>query len=241
MSEYQGNPKLAGTKIVDCIPQTGECPNLCSECFYNGGRFFRTLEEPWMPDLADAIYRGLIVRVNSGHDSNFFKELVLRETLKYPRKFFNTSVPNFDFPAPVVFTCNGGKDGKLKLVEPRENLMFVRVRVDSWDMETVRQAIDHYLKKYGIPVVLTFMRYYDGAKIPEAAKPDYEWKKHLINEYYCLKPEAMLRIMAVFKGTGVRTCGTPVSSNCVDCRNCELLYWECIRGMGGRWKVASSK
>lgn len=234
MSKYIQNPKLVGTNIVDCIPQTGECPNQCSECFYNGGRFFRTLDKPWMPNLADVIYRGLIVRVNSGHDSNFFKDLVLRKTAKYPRKFYNTSAPNFDFPAPVVFTCNGGKDGELKFVEPTPNLMFVRVRVEAWDLATIKNAIGHYLEKYGIPVVLTFMRYYDGTKIPEAAKSAYEWKKHLVNEYYCPRPEEILKIMAQFKGTGVRMCGTPVSSNCIDCRNCELLYWECMRRMGSK-------
>lgn len=239
MSEYEGNPKLVGTNIVDCIPQTGECRNQCPECFYNGGRFFRTLDEPWMPNLADVIYRGRIVRVNSGHDSNVQKELVLCETAKYPRKFYNTSISNFIFPAPVVFTCNGGKVGKLKLVAPTPNLMFVRVRMAPWEIDTARLAVEHYWKKYGIPVVLTFMRYYNGGLIPEEYKDDYEWKKHLVNEYYCLKPEAILRILEQFKGTGVRMCGTPISSNCIDCRNCEFLYWECIRKMGR--PVAGSK
>jgi hypothetical protein len=232
MSEYQGNPKLAGTNIVDCIPQTGECPNRCSECFYNGGRFFRSLDEPWMPNPADVLYRGKIVRVNSGHDSNFQKDLVLAETAKYPRKFYNTAIANFNFPAPVVFTCNGGKDGRLKLVEPVENMMFVRVRTSPWEVDTIERAVDHYLKKHGIPVVLTFMRYYDGGLIPMGHKDAYEWKKHLVNEYFCPKPEMMERVMAHFKGTGIRMCGTIVSSNCVDCRNCEFLYWEAMRRMG---------
>lgn len=234
MSEYIQNPKLIGTNIVDCIPQTGECPNQCPECFYNGGRFFRSLNEPWMPDLAKVICRGLIVRVNSGHDSNFERDMVLAETAKYPRRFYNTAIPRFDFPAPVVFTCNGGKDGKLKLVEPVKNLMFVRVRVNSWDMETIYLAVNHYLMDSGIPVVLTFMRYYDGSRIPEAAKGDYEWVRHISNEYFCLKPVAMMRIMARFKQTGVRMCGTPWSSNCVDCRNCEFLYWEAMRRLEGK-------
>jgi len=231
MLEYQENPKLIGAKVIDCIPQTGECPNKCPDCFYNGGRFFRTLDEPWMPDLDEVLSGGRIVRVNSGHDSNLQKDLVLRETAKYPYKFYNTSIPSFDFPAPVVFTCNGGKDGKLKLVEP-DNVMFVRVRVDSWDMETADKAVEHYLKKRGTPVVLTFMRYYDGAKIPTEAKGDYEWKKHLVNKYYCIKSKTILRIMSRFKGMGIRMCSTPWSSNCIDCRNCEFLYWEAMRRVG---------
>lgn len=231
MSEYIQNPKLIGTNIVDCIPQTGECRIKCPECFYNGGRFFRMLSEPLMPPLDESIYYEKIVRVNSGHDSNIQRDLVIRETAKYPHKFYNTSILNFDFPSPVVFTCNGGKNSRLKLAGPRPNLMFVRVRVDSWDMETVYLAVNHYLIDFGVPVVLTFMRYYDGSRIPEAAKGDYEWVRHISNEYFCLKPEAMVRIMARFKGTGVRMCGTPWSSNCIDCRNCEFLYWEAMRRM----------
>jgi len=113
--DYTENPKLKGTNIIDCIPQVGECKHQCPECFYNGGRFFRTLDEPWMPSLEEVGDK--IVRVNSGNDSNSQKELVLEKTEQYRLKFFNTSVPNFDFPDPVVFTCNGGKKGELKLVE----------------------------------------------------------------------------------------------------------------------------
>jgi len=221
--DYTENPKLKGTNIIDCIPQVGECKHQCPECFYNGGRFFRTLDEPWMPSLEEVGDK--IVRVNSGNDSNSQKELVLEKTEQYRLKFFNTSVPNFDFPDPVVFTCNGGKKGELKLVEdPPWNLMFVRVRVNSWDMETIDRAVEHYWNTHGVPVVLTFMRYYNGDLIPEEAKNDYEWRKSIVNDYFCLKQEALLRIMSRYKGKGVRMCGTPVSSNCVDCRNCELFY-----------------
>ncbi|MDP1629711.1 MAG: hypothetical protein Q8L57_03770, partial [bacterium] len=62
-------------------------------------------------------------------------------------------------------------------------------------------------------------------------KEDYEKNKHILNEYWCLKPEAIHRVLERYKGTGVRMCGTPVSSFCVDCRNCEFLYWECLRRM----------
>lgn len=231
MPKYIQNPKLAGANLIDCIPHTGECPLKCSECFYNSGRFFRTLDEPWMPSLEDVGDK--IVRVNSGHDSNINRKMVIAATAQYPRAFYNTAIANFDFPAPVVFTANGGKNAKLKLAEnPPENLMFVRVRVNSWELNIVKEAIDYYLKACGVPVVLTFMRYYDGLKIPAAYQNDYEWKKNLVNDYYCLKPEMIVSIMAHFKNTGVRMCGTPASSNCVDCRNCEFLYWEAMRRMG---------
>jgi hypothetical protein len=224
MTKYLGNPKLLGTNIIDCIPQTGECPKQCPECFYNGGRFFRTLDEPWMPSEEDVGHK--IVRVNSGHDSNIDKDLVLEKTKHYGNKFYNTSVPDFNFPDPVVFTCNGGKNSFIKLVPPTSNLMFVRVRTNSWDLSAINDIIDHYWKIHGIPVVLTFMRYYNGDLIPKDFKKDYEWKKSILNEYFCIKQEAILRIMARFRGTGLKMCGTPVSSTCIDCGNCENYYWQ---------------
>lgn len=219
MSEQ--NPKMIGTNITDCIPQTGECPMNCDECFYNGGRFYRTLDKPLMPTLEEA--KDKIVRVNSGHDSNIQRELVIESTKKYKHKFYNTSLPNFDFPAPVVFTCNGKK---LILVEEQlDKLMFVRIRTSTFNLEEVDMAVSHYLKKHNIPVVLTFMRYYDYSKIPSFYRRDFAYKKHILNAYYCHTAETHLSVLLRYRGVGVRMCGTPISSFCVDCRNCELLYW----------------
>ena len=222
------NPKLAGSNIIDCIPQIGECPNKCGQeigedCFYNGGRFYRTLDEPLLPSRVEA--EDKIVRVNSGHDSNLQREYVITETLKYKNKFYNTSMPRFVFPAPVVFTCNARS---LLLVEPANNVMFVRVRTSMWNLEDVDKAVDWYLKKYGIPIVLTFMRYYKESSIKEEFRSYYTEKKHVLNTYFCLNTEGHLKVMERYKGTGVRMCGTPVSSLCIDCRNCEFLYWKCM-------------
>ena len=57
-----------------------------------------------MPTL-DEVGDG-IVRINSGHDSNIGRDEVIRATEQYPRRFFNTSIAKFDFPAPVVLTAN---------------------------------------------------------------------------------------------------------------------------------------
>lgn len=221
------NPKLVGSKIIDCIPQTGECPNKCSECFYNDGRFFRPLDKPLIPTREEA--EGKIVRVNSGHDSNIDKERVVGVTRCFKRRFYNTSIPNFDFPAPVVFTAN--PKNMAHLVQPMPNLMFVRARVTPWNLEEVRQIVEHYWKEYGIPVVLTFMRFYDGNLIPPEYQCDYEWKQHIKNPYWCLRLETIIKIMKEFNGQGILMCGTIYSSLCADCRNCEFLYWECIRKM----------
>lgn len=225
------NPKLIKSNLIDCIPQTGECPNQCSECFYNGGRFFRTLDAPLIPTLKDA--SGKIVRMNSGHDSNLQRDLVIKTASQYEHVFFNTSIPRFNFPGPVVFTANRQcPENKVHLIKnPPKNLMFVRVRVSSWDMDTPSQIIMNYWLTYRIPVVFTFMRYYDDGLIPIDYLKDYEWKEHIINDYWCPKPETMMRVMEEFKGLDVLMCGTLHSSLCRDCRNCEFLYWDCLRRM----------
>ncbi len=225
MEENQ-NPKLKGTDIIEAIPQTGECPVGCDECFYNGGRFYRPLDKPLLPTIQEA--RNKIVRVNPGHDSNIQKGLVNMITVRYPHKFYNTSIPDFDFPGPVVFTCNGRN---LHLVFTVRNLMAVRVRVSTWNLEEVDKAAEHYLK-LKVPVLLTFMRYssiHDGCRPIVLKKEDYEWRSNILNEYWCIKPETMLRVTERYKGTGVRMCGTPASSLCIDCRNCEFLYWQHLR------------
>jgi len=214
------NPKLIGSNLVDCIPQTGSCPIGCAECFYNGGRFYRTLEEPLIPTFEEA--KGKIVRMNSGHDSNLEREKVIAAAARYPRTFFNTSIPRFDFPGPVVFTCNGKR---ALLVDCPDNVMFVRIRMSTWDLTEQDWLVEHYLKQ-NVPVVLTFMRYYsEGAvKVPE----DYLWGRSILNDYWKPTLEAKARVLSRYKGTGVRMCGTLVSSLCVDCRNCELLYKEAV-------------
>jgi len=216
------NPKLKGSNIIDCIPQAGECPVKCAECFYNGGRFYRSLAEPLLPTSEEA--EGKIVRVNSGHDSNLERAQVLDATAGYTHCFFNTSIPRFDFPHPVVFTCNGSR---LFLVPTPANVMFVRVRTCSWNLDDVDRAVEHYRIKHGREIVLTFMRYYDRHSVLEPE--DYEWRPSILNSYWCPRPEMIVRVLSRYKGTGVRMCGTPTSSLCTDCRNCELLYWPCLR------------
>lgn len=232
MTSESSNPKLAGSNIVDAIPQTGECPVGCAECFYNGGRFYRPLDTPLMPTAEEA--EGKIVRVNTGHDSNIRRKSVIAATECFRHKFFNTALPKFNFPGPVVFTCNSRK---LKLVEnPPKNLMFVRVRVSTANLAEADKAVQHYWVKFGIPVVMTFMRYYDEANVPN--QTDYEFRKSILNIYWMAKVETVLGIMSRWSKTnppvrGVRMCGTPYSSFCGDCRNCEFLYWDCLCKMEG--------
>jgi len=225
------NPKLVGSGLIDAIPQVGECRLKCPECFYNGGRFYRSLNMPLLPTAEEA--RGKIVRVNSGHDSNLQRGLVLAKTCIYEHRFYNTSIPRFDFEdCPVVFTCNGRR--LILVKDPPKNLMFVRFRLATDNLEEADRAVQHYWLEHGIPVVMTFMRYYAKAAVPDPDK--YEFRQSVINSYWMIKVAVMLEMMSRWAKAnppirGVRMCGTPYSSFCGDCRNCEFLYWDCLRRM----------
>lgn len=194
MPEAENNPKLIGSNILDCIPQTGNCPNNCSECFYNSSGFFRSKDTPLIPTLEEVGDK--ILRVNSGHDSNVQKELVLKVTEQYPRKFYNTSLPNFDFPAPVVFTCNGrDTDHSAMMVDTNlENVMMVRFRTNLWNLDLLDGVVRYYVALKNVPVTITFMRYADLSNIPLEYRKYYELRKSILNMYYCIHNDKKLEI-----------------------------------------------
>ncbi len=218
--QEKDNPKLIDTNLIDCIPQTGACPNGCSNCFYNEG-FYRPLDESLIPTIEEA--SGKIVRVNSGHDSNLIKAKVLIDTKKYKDKFYNTSIPNFDFPAPVVWTCNP-KDDEAILIEPPTNVMFIRFRTSMWNLSLLEMVIDAYK---GFYIMLTLMRYQARYSIPPKFQPMYEMSKSVVNHYYQPKEKYVQRIWDEFvEKKGALMCGTPKSHLCKDCLHCETLYWK---------------
>jgi len=223
------NPKLEGFNIVDCIPQTGDCLIGCVECYYNSPGFYRTKDEPLIPTPEESA--GKIVRMNTGHDSNLQRKLVIETAKKYEKVFFNTSIPVFDFPGPVVYTCNGQPattghfpDSKGNLTDKVDNLMFVRFRINTWNLDEAHKVAKWYTGK-DVPVVMTFMRYQNAINIPTGHGENYKWGKSILNSYYKIKPEVRKEIMSKFKDNPlVYQCGTPESSYCKDCRNCETLY-----------------
>jgi len=218
------NPKQAGTKLFDCIPQIGPCPNKCNQCFYN----HFPIDRPHFPTLTE-VGDG-IVRVNSGHDSNINRDFVIDSTKQYPKRFFNTSIPEFDFPAPVVFTVNPVEEGTPyfpNLCDPNdlEKIMFVRLRVSSTNLLHVFNAAIKW-SEAGVPVVLTFMRYYES---PPDYK-NYEFRKHIENSYWCpTKTFMTLVVQTLSANAEITMCGTPESSYCRDCLNCERYYYRAMQ------------
>lgn len=223
------NPKQEGSNLYDCRVQTGKCPNGCNQCFYNRpDAYYEDIEKEHYPHRRLEIDKDSIVRMNCGHDSNCQRELVIAQARTYKNVFFNTSIPKFDFPGPVVWTANPKEEESILHVPLPDNLMFVRLRVSATNL----MPIEHWLRYHKqTPVVLTFMAYYDGNP-PD--KENYTWKKRHINSYWCPTPDFMRKTLAAMKVIGgrlVTMCGTLDSPWCRDCRNCETYYWQTIKHM----------
>jgi hypothetical protein len=228
------NPKQEGTILYDCIPQSGKCPNNCFQCYFNHPGFYA--ENPLVPtpeEVGDGI-----VRVNCGHDSNIEKDLVVETATRYKNFFFNTSIYDLDFPGPVVFTANREEEnyfispydrGVRSIVAKYQNLMFIRLRVSSSNLKLVFKAIQQW-NRFGIVVVLTFMRYYDRPPDTE----NYEIRTHILNKSWIPTRSFVVdRLMhlGAYDNPLVSMCGTIDSSYCRDCQNCVHYYWLAKRRM----------
>lgn len=231
------NPKLDGSGIVDCIPQTGGCPNNCEGCFYNDG-FYLDIDKdlPLWPSAEDANKR--IVRVNSGHDSALLSLKDMKSIVdNYEHYFFNTSTPDrfkdkFGSRYPVVVTVNPGNltDKRFYKLPASPNTMFVRVRVNLWNRQLIRDACAYYTRSKNItPVVLTFMRYKDIKSIPPGYRSHYQEHKHILHRYYSLTLQEEWKETCWFakRYKAVYFCGNPWSSLCERCGNCLREYFAC--------------
>lgn len=244
-SSISKNPKIEGTRIISCIPQRGLCPNNCSFCFFNANPYNNL--EPIVPTIEET--KGKIVRVNDINDSNNQKDLVIETTKNYEHKFYNTSISNFDFPDPVVFTCNGRttdtdfiRTGDL--IHRESNLMAVRIRTNYWNLRLVKEAAVYYALKE-IPVILTFMRYPEESNLKD--KYSYTYRQYISHSYWQLTSAAKQAIFTLIDNSVaqhqlmnrkevkqmVYTCGTIRSPYCRDCGNCEKLFWRFYKNWRG--------
>ena len=237
------NPKMEGTTFWDCIPQKGACPINCSQCFFNRPGAYYT-EVPTVPtpeEVGDGI-----VRVNCGNDSNNQRDLVIETAKKYQRFFFNTSIPRFDFPGPVVLTANPKEedwdryampDYHGEWISPARNLMFVRLRTSATNLPLIDKAVTAWTAAR-VPVVITFMAYYDHEPaVPEGLvfkEPCYEWRVRHINSYWCPTKGFMRWVMGRYaQNRLVSMCSSINSAYCRDCRNCETYYLQTMKRLRG--------
>lgn len=229
---YIHNPKLAGSGVIAAIPQKGLCPLGCKDCFFQSGRsYLEPLEKnlPNMPSSADA--EGRVVRVNDGNDSNNDRAAVIEATKQYRHRFFNTScADNLEgYPGPVVLTVNPGEMTDVAyymLVPVPKNLMFVRFRANMWNTKVCDDAVQHYANTHRIPVVLTFMAYYELA-VPETYREWYEFRKRTLNSYWCIGTAGWERVMKRYEGNPlVYACGKDAHTYaCSRCGNCLREYF----------------
>ena len=247
---YKENPKTAGSGIECCIPQSTGCPIGCADCFFQSGRgYLSPLENnlPNMPDPAEVERKGQVVRVNDGNDSNVDRDAVVAAVQCFPRRFYNTSIPAHlrDFDAPVVLTLNPGQHTDVDfyhLADPvPSNIMFVRFRASTWNIGTIgKEAINYYTGLRGIPVVLTFMAYFDTADmIPEDHRKNYVFRKRTLNSYWAITTQAWMELMSGFRTNElVYSCGHVEGeigdTKCKFCGNC-LREWHAAmeRTQGG--------
>ena len=250
------NPKLEGTPIFDCIPQKGSCPIGCSQCFFNRpGAYYIPLDQLPLVPTPEEVGDG-IVRMNCGNDSNNQRNLVIEAAKKYQRFFFNTSIPRYDFPGPVVLTANPKEEDWDHYVQPDYrgggdsegfggawhtpalNLMFVRLRTSATNLPLIDKAVYRWTEAK-VPVVITFMAYYDHVPtvLEQVARPwrsCYKWKVRHINSYHCPTKTFMRYVMSRYRDNRlVSMCGSIESSYCRPCRNCETHYLQTMKRLRG--------
>lgn len=231
MTNYIHNPKTKDSGIICCIPQAERCPMECEECFFQSGRsYLEPLDKnlPNMPTLEEVGHR--VVRVNDGGDSGINFHQAIRDTKKYPLKFYNTSIPQVldEFPAPVVLTVNPGifTDESFHKIEIKENLrklMFVRARVNTWSLGLVGEIVKWYTKRE-VPIVLTFMAYYKQP-VPEKEQCHYAYRIRTSNRYWAINTSSWETIMYGFRhNKWVHSCGKIEGEEgttlCRFCGNC---------------------
>ena len=199
---YKENPKTKGSGIICCIPQTGECPNKCEDCFFQSGRSYLEPLEENLPNMPTQVRKHQVVRVNDGNDSNIRHNYVVRETSHIPMKFFNTSIANNleHFSDPVVLTINPGEmtDKDFHRIAAK-NLMFVRFRANLWNIDLAKIAVQYYADSE-VPIIMTFMAYFKDS-VRASHVPYYVYKKRTLNSYWVITTSAWRKFMATWEGS----------------------------------------
>lgn len=233
MVKYIENPKTKDSGIVCCIPQTGECPNRCRDCFYQSGRSYLEPLSENLPNIPPKeLTDGRVVRVNDGHDSAVDFRRVLEMTAPFQDKFYNTSIaegPDL-LKWATVLTVNPGDltDYTFHKVDS-PYLMMVRARANLWNTQVLENIVDFYALKRSVAVIITWMNYTSTPAIPEAWRSFYGPLTHVQNEYLSVHPESRWLLDYLFTNPNVYECG----KLCKDCGNCIREYY--------KWKVRFKK
>lgn len=232
---YIENPKTKSSGILCCIPQTGLCPNKCEDCFFQSGRSYLEPLSDNLPNIPPTVDKCLY-RINDGNDSNVHRREVIRIASQFPMHFYNTALAKDlgKFDAPVVLTLNPGDmtDKKCHWLKPiPTNLMFVRFRINTWNLDMATKAVDYYSQRE-TPIVLTFMAYF-RANLPKRHQQNYIWRRRTLNSYWAITTEAWEGVMSLWKyNKWVYCCGKVEgekgTTKCRHCGNCIREYFATI-------------
>lgn len=239
---YKENPKTKGSGILACIPQKGICPNKCEDCFFQSGRSYLEPLSETLPNVPDQVKFWHIIRINDGNDSNVNPELVMDTAQRFPMRFYNTSIPKNlgQFDAPIVLTVNPGKqtdDYATLLLYTPTNLMFVRVRTNTWNVKVVDEAVEYYSQRK-VPIILTFMAYFT-TPIPKDHEKYYTFRKRTLNDYWAITTAAWEMVMSRYKyNKWVYSCGKIEgelgTTACRHCGNCLREYFATMERLHSR-------
>jgi len=219
------NPKQDGSPLLDAVPQSGKCPLNCRACYFNLG-FYRDV--PFVPTAEEA--EGHIVRVCSGNDANNQRDLVIEATAHLKDKYYCTAVPRFDFPGPVVFTCNPDEEAPPTLKCGPMHLMAVRFRYAPWLDGYLQEAVDHYCRGLRVPLLITPMRYAEEEDIPEEFRDQYIYREHILHPYWMLKDEENGAVALRRRDWG-HPLAFVCAGLCKDCLLCVHFYHQAARRM----------
>jgi hypothetical protein len=237
---YVENPKTYGSGIYCAIPQDYQhCKRGCADCFYQNGRSYLEPLEHNLPNVPPhSIIDNYVIRVNDGLDSGQDIDRVIEKTWMYPDKFYNTADPGAVVKlqtkgeGPVVLTINPGDMTDRSFVpysEDLKDLMFVRFRANMWNRKLLAQAVADWCGN-GVPLVITYMRYYDEESIPFIYHRNYLKKEHILNPSWGIDEFGWHAISVPHKNNPlVSTCG--LNANTHQCRYCGVClreYWRSV-------------
>ena len=233
---YIENPKTKGSGIYCVIPQAYEpCPRQCKDCYFLNGRSYLEPLEKNLPNMPpDGICQDFVIRVNDGLDSGHKAGDVIQKTAHFPNKFYNTSYPHkvalLSEYAPVVLTINPDPHTDTLFFDQVYDCkpMFVRFRANMWNVKLLDKAIAYWCYKQKVPLVITFMRYYnENEQLAKHYNSFYTKKEHILNQSWSINQWGWDLILYCFRNNPlVFTCGRDANNHlCKDCGVCLQLYW----------------
>lgn len=236
---YIENPKTKGSGIYCAIPQNYKlCSRNCKNCFFQNGRSYLEPLAENLPNIPPKeIIDNFVIRVNDGLDSGENIAHVIEVTKNWPNKFYNTSWFNefvyrklYEY-GPIVLTINPDSMTDEEVWIPITNFkrffMAVRFRANMWNQKLLKLAVEYWTSQ-DVPVIITFMRYYEKPKEINSCLDCYDYKDHILNPSWSININGWESIMWDYAGCNslVFTCGAgPDKPLCRDCGVCLQLYW----------------